>query len=168
MGHRCGFVSEIGSLAPQGMGVSAGFWSIRLTFVLFEPQAKCVGSNNDKACWWSTCLYPSRLTALMLLSVCLSSLPSPSLSPSPSPSLCRSVGQHGGVHLYDPSGHPRWSILQSRACTTPGPLLPGTAGKSHTHPDHLAKRRQLCVACSSSAHGACADRPWYSALGSAP
>ena len=25
--------------------------------------------------------------------------------------VCRSMGQHGGVHLYDPSGHPRWGIL---------------------------------------------------------
>lgn len=43
--------------------------------------------------------------------------------------LLRTLGQHGGVHMHDPQGHARRSLLPSRACPASGPLLIGPAGE---------------------------------------
>lgn len=45
----------------------------------------------------------------------------------------RSLGQHGGVHMYDSKRHAWWSILQSSASPASGPLLIGTAGGLQHH-----------------------------------
>lgn len=47
--------------------------------------------------------------------------------------LSRTLGQHGGVHVYDPARHARWRFLQSGASPASGPLLIGSAGGWHHH-----------------------------------
>lgn len=42
-------------------------------------------------------------------------------------SLCRSVGQHGGIYLHDPQGHPRWCFLQGCTGTASRPFLTSSA-----------------------------------------
>lgn len=56
--------------------------------------------------------------AFKCIFLCLSAFPS-----------CRTLGQHGGVHMHDPKRYAWWSVLQSCAGPASGPLLIGPASK---------------------------------------
>lgn len=50
-------------------------------------------------------------------------------------SSCRTLGQHGGVHVHDPTGYTWWGLLPSCARPASGPLFVGPASKFHWEDD---------------------------------
>lgn len=60
--------------------------------------------------------------------------------------------------MHDPSGHPRWRVLQGRAGAASGPLLLGTTGKNLGVLRPSGKEKRITCALPVPRHAVPAER----------